>query len=839
VALFQGEDLIDVTTPDGRTLTLPRSAVPASLLQQQITSAPPSTGVPLQEAPTPTLPPPADAPSGVVEMGEPEVTPVVEMKPEVITANPKRVAKARAAQTAAQNSPQAKMAGADQQTQGAYDDEKSATVDAAFVEAAAQDLLGQANEDANTRIDGLFAKRAADADAAMMAEADKNDEISRLRKKIAGTKIDRTADHPIIGAIGVALAGIGSAMQNRYTGKAPDMTALDLFWKSIDRKVAAQLGDLELMEKTYGMSKDELGDMEKLHGRKLEMHNALIAGEADKAKRHLEEIIAKSASEKTKAAAKIMMAQIDERSAAHHTEAVRWGLEYNQRDAHQKAQIGLGYSQLGEQRRSNMVNEGLKREDMYLDMQKHLAGLKSAGDIEAYKAALKQTEEVGKRGIRDSNAELILTPEGKVVMAQAKQLEDEAVKTEAAGKADPLSFGIKGGQQRVEMLRERAAQLRGQAKSHAVLGYNDTDAIKVSDLLAAGQTTTQLIDRIKTLSAGRSFISKDDLQVKLTAMFNELGPNLKEAWQLGAWDKGSANLVAGIIGQDPTSEWNAGVLGALMAKKMIEDPNGFKGRLDTVVDGLEDRAKNTLMHRGAKFEKGELVLQRQERVDTDSPIAKAAGALTGTTPVERAENVANSGGVAARVVDSLKVGKGPLSSREDQASQIENRAGSLDYPGLDKKQATGFDPLFKAYKSGNAAAGEQIIASIANNAEQNPGLSIALMHNLRQFSPNDLYVKARMVLPKNGKVDEQMSYEETNRYGQGLRETQQIAAEVLGTLGADGKITNQEGWKELAQRAKTDPEAAKALLEIARQTGNRNLNATLGDPTQSVVKGGR
>ena len=35
MALFQGEEMVDVTTPDGRTLTLPRSLVPQSMMPQQ------------------------------------------------------------------------------------------------------------------------------------------------------------------------------------------------------------------------------------------------------------------------------------------------------------------------------------------------------------------------------------------------------------------------------------------------------------------------------------------------------------------------------------------------------------------------------------------------------------------------------------------------------------------------------------------------------------------------------------------------------------------------------------------------------------------------------------
>jgi hypothetical protein len=845
MALFQGEDLVDITTPDGRTMTLPRSAVPASLLpQQQIGPAPTlqAPGMPpQQEAPMPSLAPPPDAepqiplggapsggPTAVVDMGEPTTQRMSVRQHDVQVAKQKQTdAKAAKAQAAKAASPAGQMAGAQQQTQAGMDAEKTASDNAANVEAAAQDLQGQAMEQHNQKIDALLEKRAIDAQAAADAEQKKMDEIAGIRKKIAGTKIDRTADHPIIAALGVALADLGSAMQNRFTNNQLGTANLDMFWKALDRKVANQMADVDLMEKNYGLAKDELGSLKEMGSNKLEMYNALVAGEADKAKRHLEEISAKSASEKTRANAKILAAQIDQRASAAHSDAVRWGLEYDQRDQHQKQQLGLGYSQLAETKRSNIENAQLKREDMYLDAQKYMAQLKSSGDTEAYKAALKQTEEVGKRGVRDVNGDLLMTPQGRALTAQAKQLEDEAAKTEDAGKADPLTFGIKGGKQRVEMLREKAAQLRGEANNNgSVLAHSDTEAVTVSNMIASGQSTVQLIDGIKELSdqAGRGLISRDDAQAKLQGMFNQLGPNLKEAWQLGAWDKGSANLVASIIGADPSSDWNSGALATALSQKMYENPKAFKGRLDSVAEGLERTAKNRLVGLGAKFGKDEKVLARQVGLDEDSPTAKASAGLQGPTPVGVAEDLSKDrsipGQIAGKVNDTLTYGVGPGISRDEQARNVEERNGSMKNIGLDKTQAQSFNTLLTRYKAGSPQDGDQLVASVANNAAKQPDLAVSLLHNLREFAP-DLYVKARMVVPKGGQVDQQMSYEETSRIGDAQQPTQEIATMVTNTIDNHGKVTDQDGWRELARRATAgDKDAKKAILDIARQAGN-------------------
>lgn len=867
MALFQGEQLVDIVTPDGRAMKVPASVAQGLQIQQ----TPAAGGVP-QANPMPTAQAPttADVPPDSVTGGQlpsaqnpyvlPDTNEVPRNSADFVVPDPtvaaqrgaparakqaKKDAAAQKAVAAAAASPQGQRAASEQQTQGAYGNEAQATLDASTVEAATNDMLGNAAAEHNQKINTYLDQKAAAAQQAVADEQKKNDEILALRKKIASTKIDRKADHPVLAALSIALAGLGSAMQNRYTNQAPSTAALDTFWKALDRKVQNQMADLDLMEKDYGMAKDELSSLKDMGGRKLELYNTLVAGEADKAKRHLEEIVAKSASEKTKANAKIMMAQIDERAAAAHQDAMRWGQEYDQRDAHQKQQMNLGWAQYGETRRSNMANEQLKREDMYLDSQKYMAGLKAKGDEEAYKAALKQQEEVSKRGIRDSNGDLFLMPGAKGLLDQANQLEAQAQQLEEAGKADPLSFGIKGGKQAVEMYRERASQLRGQANQNAVLGFNDTDATKVSDLLAAGQGTVQLIDRIKALAdkAGRAGIERDAAQAELQSMFNQLGPNLKEAWQLGAWDKGSANLVQSIIGQDPSSEWNAGVLSGLITGKMFNDPQAFKKQLDSVADGLEDRAKNTLIHRGAKFGKDQRVLQRLESVDPNSPTGKAAGSLEGSTVPGQAEKIAGSGGAAAKIVDTLTIGKGPLSSREEQATAFENNQpiSTLSRYGLNEKQVTGFDSLLKSYKAGNAKDGDQIVASIANNAVQNPDTAVALLRNLQEYAP-DLYTKARMTLPPGGPADEQMTYIETSRIGNALLLTPQIMSEVISTMDDNGKITNQDGWKELARRARAgDPDAKKAILEIARHAGVKSAAPDLRPlpGPKSVVKENR
>jgi hypothetical protein len=852
MAIFQGEDLIDITTPDGRTMTLPRSLVPSSLMPQQpqIGQQAP-LGQPPQEMPAPTLPAPQEdtpkipvgdgtaMPGATVEMGEPQTKRVsVKQNDQQIAKRQKEDLASQKRMAAYATSPQGQMAGAENKTQGALGNEKEAVLDAASVDAAAQDLLGQASEQHNERIDKLFDDKAKEANERFAAEESKNNDITALRKQIAGTKIDRNADHPILAALSMALAGIGMAMKGQDPG-----AAVEFFWKALDRKVAAQMSNLDIMEKQYGMSKDELGALREQNGRKLEIYNGMIAGEADKAKRHLEEIIAKSASDKTRASAKIMMAQIDERASAAHQDAVRWGLDYDQKDRHQKQQLNLGYANLAETKRSNMEQAQLKREDMYLDYQKALAADKAKGDEASYKAKLELIKDNETRGIKSVvDKQPLLTAEGRAKMEQAAKLEEDANKFEAAGKADPMSFSVKGGKDRVAMMREKASILRGDAQITGVVRARDPNqAGNISKKWAASQTFMQTVDEINDLydKAGRSIINKDQLQQELQAKYGLLAVAAKDAWQLGAWDKGSAKLVSDIIGQDPTKGWDTGYI----TQGMIgQNPEGFRNRLKAVTQRLEQDMENELSTNTTWDDKGKL-FSRKERIDPESAIGKASGQVQGATPLGQAEDLRNNDGVAAKAYDTLKFGVGPGMSRDEQARNVEERSGSMQNIGLTDKQASGFNALLKGFKSGNAKAGDQIVAQVLNNATSQPDLSIALVHNLREHAP-ELYSKVVASLPE-GQVADQIKYESNNEIAVAPMMTNMVASNVINTLDAQGKVTDQEGWKELARRAaKNDKDAKKAILDIVNQASYlRTYNApgvgAAVAPNNSIVKGAR
>lgn len=826
MALFEGEEMVPVTTPDGRTITVPKSLsgmVPAQA--PFAPSAPPMnpSGQPVQELPPEYLtpPPPEPAPTGTVEMGEPDITPVMTMEPEVVTADPKRVAKARQQKAAYDASPAGKQAAAQNAQNAAAAARVDAITSSTDVEAATNDLVHGALQERNAVLAKAEADRLAAAQKVELERQGKVTEIEGYRKKIENTKIDRTADHPILAAISAALAGLGSAM------KGEKIDTLDILYKAIDRKVAAQEADLDQMGRIYGMKKDDLELLKEKKANTLEFHNAMVAAEVNKSIRTIEDLTSRSASEKTRANGKMMIAELQQHAADRTMEATRWGLEYDQRDKHQRAQIGLGYSQLRQADKHFNATQQLRREEIAADMAKALAATRASGDQGAYKMQLEAAKEARQFGVRDMSGDFLLAPQGRAKMEEAARLETEAARMES--NPDVMARSIAS--DKVVALRNKAAILRGEAQTFdTIKAHNETEAIAVSNMISSGQSVVQLIDNIKELSdqAGRGLIKRSDAQAKLQAMFQQLKPGLKEAWQLGAWDKGSAALVESIIGADPTSDWNVGVLGALVAQKMIEDPKAFHGRLDSVATDLENKAKNKLVGIGAKFGAGDTVLQRKTEPE---PISASAVKLSAEPSGTEIEKNADDVGVVGKTVRSTFYPLSPSHAEEAQNAQ------SVKYMGLSKDQEAPFEERLQAYKAGDKRAGEELVLAVKDAAESGrTDLAVPLLHNLREHAPKTLYQAARATLPRDSDVDKQMAYEENIQIGTGVTPTPMLSQTVINSIDAQGRVKDIDGYRDLGKRAgEGDLEAKRAILEIAKQSG---YNRTL--PRGSVFnKGGR
>ncbi len=822
MAIFQDEEMVSVTTPDGRVHTLPKSIVPASLMPQQIapSGVPDSgTGIPVPGAPvmrpdeaaTPALPAPDTGP--IVEEGDPDITPVTVMEPEVIAANPKRVAKARATQAARAASPAGQQAADQARQEQAAGAVAETMYEQGDLQAAEDAVVADSYKTRNVKLNELELTRQQDMQAELDAQDKKRGQIESMRSKIEKTKINREADHPVMAAIFAGLAGLGSAM------KGEKVDTLDILYRAIDRKVAAQEADLDRMAKVYGMSRDELAELKERSKSKLEFHNTLIAGETAKAIRHLEEITARSASEKTKANVKRMVAELQQRVVEKQTEAMRWGLDYAQKEKAERNQNNRFYADLGFRQRQHADNIQIDRERIAADLQKALAADKARGDESMFKFRMEMDKEARQLGVRDMKGDLFLTPAGQQKMLQAEQLEKEAAALEQ--NPDPMARSIASG--KIELLRQKAAIMRGDARSlDVVKAHNDTEAVTTSNMISSGQSVVQLVDGIKQLSdqAGRGLISRDDMQVKLRAMFEQLKPGLKEAWQLGAWDKGSAGLVEKVIGADPTSEWNAGILGMAMQQKMYENPKAFQQGLDSIVEDLERKAQNKLIGLGVKFGKGETVLRRSEAPAFSEDATKLSQARSSVELTKDAEARLDRGGPATSMyvlAESIRAGREMTTGEAKAAAADRATAGSQStkYVGLSKDQESPFGNLIKRHKGGDAGATRELVDIATSYAEKRPDLARPVLSNLREHAP-EAYRLARQAIRPDSELGQSLEQADKLEIGAASENPVVLINGVRNSIGRDGKIGDIVGFKRLTTLA-TDPKTDPATKQMATE----------------------
>lgn len=833
MALFEGEEIVDVPTADGRTLKLPRSLVPASMLPQ-IGQQPGFTDETAYNV-NPEIPsltggqlPPVDAagnmmsPENVSAASQEALasmgSPVVDALGQTAAALGGGAAQtASAADGFVENAPtnaqlaeRQKQAAYAQTTQGQLDTAQgqSNAADADAEEAIRQQTIVQAAEDEataevvgerNKELNTVYAKRNADMLAAAQAEEAKTNEIVSLRKKIAGTKIDRKADHPILAAIMAALAGLGSAM------KGEKIDTLDILYRAIDRKVAAQEADLDQMGKTYGMTRDELQMLKDKSKSKLEFHNAMIAAETDKAARQLEELIARSSSDKTKANGNAAIAALRQRAADKTMEATRWGLDFKQKEEHQKQQIGLGWAglrqsdrhhaqDLNERARATDLGAQIDRERIAADLSKALAADRRAGDEAAFKMRLEMEKENRQFGIKGVDNQYLLTPAGRAKMDEAAKLEEQA---KQIGTSNPDAAAV---------MQQKASILRGQANTEDVVkGRSDTQSGEMSKKYAAAQAMIDVIDSINLVydKAGRQLLGRDEAQAELQSLYKLLNVKGKDAWQLGAWDKGSATLSADIFGADPSAWAKSTIAHALTGGAVGDDPNGFKKRLEAVAGDVQNSVRLEISKNSTWDGKGDLFTRKKA-----PEFSKSAVDLSKARSGVEWNKDADQTGVVGKTARAVGFPFSPSHAEEAAQSQ------SLRYPGLSVDQEAPFEERLQAYKAGDVRAGDELITTIAEAAATRPDQALPLLRNIRTFGGETLYAAARSAIPKGSEVDKVITQEDTQRVGVAMIDTPMLAQQVLSSVGKDG-IGDTEGLRELGRRAgQKDPEARRALAAI-------------------------
>lgn len=786
MALFQNEELVDVSTPDGRTLKLPRSV--ASALQGVATrqdigqgptppittpmTAPPAAPVPMPTTENPpqqgeagtfngdmtatdvTLPP-QPVPDGVVQNSPDyklagKALPQAYQKAQGDASKP--LPKPQATKAPAPVSPTDKLrqtgiGGALEQATNATNDQATAAVDAANIEAAGQIIIADEYKKRNAELLEAEAARQKAAEEGLREQEVKTAQIVAMRDKIANTKIDRSADHPILAAIGVALAGLGSAMKKESTNPG-----LEIFWKAIDRKVAGQMDDLEQQGKVLGFAREDLATLKDNISNRLAQHNVLVAGVANKAARHIEEVVARTNSDVLKANGAKMAAEIRTRAADLTMTAVQAQMGHDQREKFQKQEMGYKYASLAENKRQHNDDMQFKREQLYADTMKAIAAEQAKGGAEAAKAYVEQRNKVEGRGIKNiATNDYLLTNKGKAMMSEADKLEAQAEALTAKGVLDPNA------QSRVQMMKDKAAILRDNARvQEAVVGRDPTQAGRIGSQYAAAQKVTDLAAEIQELydksENGRRYFETGPGHAAIQAKTTELTMALKNAWALGVLSKQDTMLVENATGGDPTKGWDAGNVAHTLGLSLGTDPEAFKARLDSIAKGVRSGTYDEIKANSNYDGKTPEELFRIKEKPTDTDVNKAVRTIEQErTPGEKTSEIENE---SAATTVANRVRYNVFSSSKDDRREAAENSGSWTHPGLSPAQGEALDTMLTKYRAGGKE-GKQAAEQLALLAKsKRTDVAVATMRAIQETDP-ELYIKIRKTVPDA--VEKQLS----------------------------------------------------------------------------------
>lgn len=364
--------------------------------------------------------------------------------------------------------------------------------------ASAEDVAARRLEEQRAEV----AKRqsVADADAAA---------LRAQVTKIANTKIDRTADHPILSAVGIALATLGTAMQNRdaalaaaFRGQpapAPvENPGLKAFYASIDRKVAAQMQDLDqqrgvasLLGTVADQSKTAVQD-------RLVQMNTMRAGYLEQGKLHIDTIAKQTESPIIKENAAIAKADVDREIA--DTMGTAQSRVQAQRDAAAaRAQAAKQHADtIGVQLRGQNLQNDQFYANLKAQQEEKMAAVAERMLEKGDAASAKRAKDAVDLAIYDPRSdETLLDPNGRKKFSDADRFEAAARQTD-----DPAL---------AQKQRKYAADLRDSARiNDSVKAPDKATADKLRPQMQAFQEVTDEIGTLrKTLETDPSSFNRE------------------------------------------------------------------------------------------------------------------------------------------------------------------------------------------------------------------------------------------------------------------------------------------------------------------------------------------
>jgi hypothetical protein len=846
MALF-GSDMVDVTTPDGRRLTVP------SQLAAQFPGLQPAS------LPGPPSPPPGAAQGGPVlpsggapvfgggdaaALAEltPPVPPVSPAAPATASAvlapavpvRPAQAAPAQRPPTDAELAKRGVSAGL-AATNAAFGGQEAAIQESAAVEADAATQIGAAmakrDEESQRRLEDS-ARVAAENQQKLEAAVN---ERKMNADKLAKMKVSREHDHPVRATIGLILATIGTAMQNQQAtlsaaflgGPAPapvQNPAIAAFYAAIDRKVAAQMADIEKGRGDLADQDKIIGLMRQVGGDRLAAMDALRDAGLQQAAREIETLKTQLNNPRAKANADLLIADIGQKRAAADNAAADTAYQRITAEQVRKDQKAQHAQSVGLQIRGQNLEQGRWSQDFA--ERKRQFDIKEANDLEAARLtakgkgrehldnAQKDNEE---RAIADpTTGGWLMQPEGAAMVKQAESHDMTAKRMRDAAQRETDPSKQRAQLARADAEEQRASALRGEASAMPggtfKVGKGERD--NLSKLISAAQTIASGADRIKRLRKehGERWITTSEGQAAMQAEGVALTMAFKDAWALGVLSASDRELLDKATGGDP-SRLTAGDIYSAFGVQ------GPAARLDALVQGVELRTRNELRGKGYR---GEYRVERDKAVNLTPDEEATEKALREPTPLEGAADAER--GVVGKAVDALNPKNtaatlwGGESSPQRRREIAAEESGGSPVAGLSVAQGQIINSYVAAYQrnAGSDDPKAQQRAKVAADAllglaggTGRPSMSSAVMSELEQRVP-ELHRQAIERLPPMA------------QQARRDQEATVMQAQPVGLL-VQTAITGDPAAKtELARRAAAgDKEALVGIAAVVNSKGRR------------------
>jgi len=444
--MFDDDPLIDVTTPDGRVVTLPRSVAASFPDLQPVAQPPEAPPTPaLQAAPAPAAPtpPPAQVPA-FVPPATPAPAPSREA-PRPAAASPgvapdqgpvTRPGADQGTQPTRPNPPERAMTNAElvksgpagtlAQQNSALDQEARANNDAARVDADAATREGKILAERDAKTQAILAERAQQAQrnlAELEARMQKRDQLA---DQIAKTRIDRSVDHPILSAIGLALSMVGTAMKTRPGDKWDD-PAMSTLMQMIDRKVDAQMKDLDLKRASLTQMNQGITEQRQLGMDRLTEIDARRDAALQQAQQMTQTMAAQMRAPSALAAAQKLNAALGEKRAELRGQAAQRAQDQiNTENAQSLQRAGLAQSE-----RHFQATQAMEEKKLGVQERDRLAAIAEKALERQDKITAERAKQVAEGSLYDPRTRNpLLNPAGQKKYADADRLEAEARKTQ-------------------------------------------------------------------------------------------------------------------------------------------------------------------------------------------------------------------------------------------------------------------------------------------------------------------------------------------------------------------------------------------------------------------------